>query len=218
MLSLVVLDRLEAEIGARLHDDILVQLALRDPIVELFTGIGDPSAIADAADEHEAPEGWVCISTVYSDPVGERVAGAHGGAYYYLAVPREPSSGEARILVGADGLDAHAEVAADEADTLSTFLHQAFHEASSAEHGERCSFVRPERAEPLVPVPALIEGRRLKRRDGAGEAVTHPKFGAGTVVRREGGGEHEKLVVRFADGERTLLARFVGLAREKPGG
>jgi ankyrin repeat protein len=38
-----------------------------------------------------------------------------------------------------------------------------------------------------------------------GSAVSHPKFGAGTVLGRDG----DKLRVKFADGEKVLLARVV---------
>jgi len=206
-LSLVALRRLEEEIGARLHDDVLVLLALRDPVVELFTGIGEVRSIADAADEYEAPDGWVCISMVYSDPVGELVAGAHGGPYYFLAVPREPEGDEARVLVGLDGLDRTEP--GDTGETLCDFIDRALHEAGAGEWQDSCHIAPMGREQPLSPAPALVAGRRLKLQTGAGERVTHPKFGEGEVIRRMDDGEHQKIIVRFADGERTLLARFV---------
>ena len=45
-----------------------------------------------------------------------------------------------------------------------------------------------------------------------GDAVVHEKFGAGVVEASEGEGAAQKLKVGFADGSRTLLARFVRAA------
>jgi hypothetical protein len=205
-LSLVALEKLEEELGFRLHDDLLVLLALRDPIVKLFTGIGDLNDLGDAS-ENEAPEGYVCISTVYSDPVGERMADAHGGPYLYLVVPREPEGLEARILVYEDGID--VEPPSDDAGvTIESLMDDLIHAARSGEWGEHVT-TGPGREVPLDPVPKLVAGRRLQTARGGGEKVTHPKFGEGTVVRRVGEGDQEKVVVRFADAERTLLARFL---------
>jgi hypothetical protein len=39
--------------------------------------------------------------------------------------------------------------------------------------------------------------------------VVHPKFGTGRVLAEEGKGDQTKLKIEFADGVRTLLARFV---------
>lgn len=43
----------------------------------------------------------------------------------------------------------------------------------------------------------------------AGGAVQHAKFGVGTIVSVQGDDDQAKLTIRFADGDRTLLARFV---------
>lgn len=45
-----------------------------------------------------------------------------------------------------------------------------------------------------------------------GDTVVHDKFGAGVVEASEGEGAGLKLKIGFADGARTLLARFVRLA------
>lgn len=212
-LSLVALERLENEIGARLHDDVLVLLALQDPVATLLTGIGDVNSIADAADEHAAPEGWVCIAIVYSDPVGEVVADAHGAAYLYLAVPREPPDDEpARVIVGWDGLDS-APVEDDEAgELLGDFIKEMLFDARGGEWGDEVSGAAGG-CEPLQPQPALVRGRSLRRDGNTNTRVTHPKFGEGEVIKRTGEGDDEKVVVRFADKERTLLARFVQPAK-----
>lgn len=42
-----------------------------------------------------------------------------------------------------------------------------------------------------------------------GARVSHPKFGTGEIVAREGAGEQLKLTIAFADGKKVLLAKFV---------
>lgn len=208
-LSLVALERLEKAIGARLHDDILVLLALRDPVAALVTGIGDVNSIADAADEHAAPDGWVCISVVYSDPVGELVADAHGGAYLYLAAEKNPRGEEARILVGWDGLE-HSDPGDDDepGEPLGAFIEQMLLEARSGEWRDDVQGGAG-RPEPLDPQPTLVRGRSLQRKSAGEGLVSHPKFGTGEVIERSGEGEEQKVVVKFADKQRTLLARFL---------
>jgi len=45
--------------------------------------------------------------------------------------------------------------------------------------------------------------------------VQHPKYGAGTVVRREGEGEDAKITVNFPGyGLKKLIARYAGLKRD----
>lgn len=57
----------------------------------------------------------------------------------------------------------------------------------------------------LPPAPAETRSAGLT----VGDAVMHDKFGAGVVEASEGEGAAQKLRVGFADGPRTLLARFV---------
>ncbi len=209
-LSLVALERLEDEIGARLHDDILVLLALRDPVVQLLTGIGDVNSIADAADDHPAADGFVCISVVYSDPVGELVGDAHGGPYHYLTVPKHPEEDEAMILVSDDGVDTEAPAEGEVLDeSLGAFIEQMLQDARSGEWRDAVVAGAGSLA-PLDPQPTLVRGRRLQPKGGgAGLQVTHPKFGTGEVLEQNGEGPDQKVLVRFADKERTMLARFL---------
>lgn len=203
-LSIAHLARLEEEIGARLHDDVLVLLALRDPVARLVTGISDVVSIADVAADFEAPDGYVRIATVYSDPIGELVEGAHGGPYVDLLVPREPEGDEAKVLAASDG---HA--AGVEAQSLGAFIADVIHDAIAGAQDALAIVSRGESAT-LDPAPRLVASRKKKGvLDRAPELVVHPKFGRGTVLRRIGEGDQAKLVIAFADGERTLLARFV---------
>lgn len=60
----------------------------------------------------------------------------------------------------------------------------------------------------LLEVPAVVP------RPPAVVEVTHAKFGRGEVLGQTGQGDRRAYRVRFADGERTILARFVEPATE----
>jgi ATP-dependent DNA helicase UvrD/PcrA len=67
----------------------------------------------------------------------------------------------------------------------------------------------PEPAKPLPAPPPPV--RRVTR---AGMTVEHPKYGVGTVVRREGEGEDAKLTVSFPGyGLKKLVEKYAGLKR-----
>jgi hypothetical protein len=55
----------------------------------------------------------------------------------------------------------------------------------------------------MQPKPAAVDPLRV------GARVTHPKFGDGEIVARDGLGEQLKLTIAFADGKKVLLAKFV---------
>jgi DNA helicase-2/ATP-dependent DNA helicase PcrA len=53
-----------------------------------------------------------------------------------------------------------------------------------------------------------------KRPAQTGTVVEHPKYGKGTIVRREGEGEDAKVVVSFArHGLKKLVEKYAGLKR-----
>ena len=65
-------------------------------------------------------------------------------------------------------------------------------------------------AKPLPVVPAAP--RRIAR---AGTTVEHPKYGTGTVVRREGDGDNAKITVNFPRfGLKKLVEKYAGLKRD----
>jgi hypothetical protein len=204
-LSLSHVARVEDEIGARLHDDVLVLLAIVDPMARMLTGLASTMSIAEAAEDFDAPKGYVRIATVYSDPIGELVDGAHGGAYVDVLAPRDPTGEEAQLLVAHDG---HVERATRQ--TLSAFIVSALDDAVG--RGALPSYGTPA-ATPLAPAPRLTgtaKPRGAKKPPGT-ERAHHPKFGDGVVMARIGDGADEKLVIAFAGGERTLLASRVTL-------
>ncbi len=67
---------------------------------------------------------------------------------------------------------------------------------------------------PTKPLPSAPSAspRRVAR---AGTTVEHPKYGTGTVVRREGDGENAKITVNFPRfGLKKLVEKYAGLKRD----
>jgi len=66
---------------------------------------------------------------------------------------------------------------------------------------------------PAKPLPSAPPApRRIAR---AGTTVEHPKYGTGTVVRREGDGENAKITVNFPRfGLKKLVEKYAGLKRD----
>ena len=70
-------------------------------------------------------------------------------------------------------------------------------------------FSRPPQSKPLPTAPPAV--RKSAR---AGMTVEHPKYGTGTVVRREGEGEDAKITVNFPRfGLKKLVEKYAGLKR-----
>jgi hypothetical protein len=196
------IQQIESEIGAELCDDVLTLVAIQDPIASLVTGIKSLASVAEAAaDYFDAPDGWVRIGVAYHDPFGELLRGERGGPYVSLCVPKK-NGGKPRLVALVDG-----EEEADET-TFGAFVEARIREALSGERDAPAIFGK-EKGLPLAldPAPRILAGR-ASRAPGQ-ELVKHARFGEGEVVKRLGEGEAAKLVIRFADGERTLMARFV---------
>jgi DNA helicase-2/ATP-dependent DNA helicase PcrA len=88
--------------------------------------------------------------------------------------------------------------------------------------GQPAAQQRPDLRTP--PVPPRLVGAPAKpltaapppahRGVRAGMTVEHPKYGAGTVVRREGEGEDAKITVNFPRyGLKKLVEKYAGLKR-----
>jgi DNA helicase-2/ATP-dependent DNA helicase PcrA len=79
----------------------------------------------------------------------------------------------------------------------------------------------PPAARPPAPGarPVAVSGavaKPAKKKFGEGSRVEHPKYGRGTVVRREGEGEEAKLTVMFpGHGLKKLMQKFAGLKIEE---
>jgi DNA helicase-2/ATP-dependent DNA helicase PcrA len=51
---------------------------------------------------------------------------------------------------------------------------------------------------------------------GEGSSVNHPKYGRGTVVRKEGEGDDAKLTVMFpGHGLKKIIAKFAGFTNNE---
>jgi DNA helicase-2/ATP-dependent DNA helicase PcrA len=76
--------------------------------------------------------------------------------------------------------------------------------------GPAVSAPQPAAARPVAPA-APPQGRRGAR---TGMTVEHPKYGTGTVVRREGDGDDAKITVSFPRyGLKKLVEKYAGLKR-----
>jgi len=66
-----------------------------------------------------------------------------------------------------------------------------------------------------APKPAAPKPRRVKG-TGVGAVIEHPRWGRGTVLRREGEGDDAKLTVQFpGHGLKKLLQKYAGLRTEE---
>jgi DNA helicase-2/ATP-dependent DNA helicase PcrA len=68
---------------------------------------------------------------------------------------------------------------------------------------------------PVQAKTVLPKAPPLPRRPAAtGTVVEHPKYGKGTIVRREGDGDDAKLVVIFQrHGMKKLVEKYAGLKK-----
>jgi DNA helicase-2/ATP-dependent DNA helicase PcrA len=74
--------------------------------------------------------------------------------------------------------------------------------------------LNPPAQAPPPPRPPAAAARTAKSADGM--TVEHPKYGIGTVVRREGEGEDAKLLISFQKyGLKKLVERYAGLKRDR---
>jgi DNA helicase-2/ATP-dependent DNA helicase PcrA len=80
--------------------------------------------------------------------------------------------------------------------------------------------VRPQQPQPPVqqqqpPKPAAAAAPPKKKSFGAGSTVRHPKYGRGTILRREGEGDDAKLTISFpGHGLKKIIEKFAGIREE----
>ncbi len=75
--------------------------------------------------------------------------------------------------------------------------------------------VRPSQTGPAVAGPRPGSGQLKKKPFGPGSYVDHPKYGRGTVLKREGDGDDAKLTINFpGHGLKKLVEKFAGLKIE----
>jgi DNA helicase II / ATP-dependent DNA helicase PcrA len=80
--------------------------------------------------------------------------------------------------------------------------------------------IKPAPPTPVAPKPALNTFRpaakQVAKGSGlrSGSSVSHPRYGRGTVVRREGDGDDAKLVIHFSShGLKKLVEKFAGITK-----
>jgi len=191
-LDVGALATIEAELGTELHDDVLIVLAARIPMLTTATALAI-DRVLDRVGEAHPQDGWVSIAWVSERPFEARRYPGHGGGLYDLYVP-VPARAES--VVAPDGcFDAPVAFPVWVEDQLRPEL------------GGRSDWLDlRERLAAMVDVPAFALAGGVPEVPRSTRRVVHDKFGIGTVVRALDG---SKLVIAFADGERTLLARFV---------
>jgi DNA helicase-2/ATP-dependent DNA helicase PcrA len=75
-----------------------------------------------------------------------------------------------------------------------------------AEHGQ------PQSAPPVQPARPPVPKPRRGKGGSVGSVIEHPRYGRGTVVRREGEGDEAKLTVSFPGyGLKKLVQKYAGL-------
>jgi DNA helicase II / ATP-dependent DNA helicase PcrA len=71
---------------------------------------------------------------------------------------------------------------------------------------------KPPQQQSAVRPQAAAAGPAGKKKFGPGSIVTHPKFGRGTVMRREGDGEDARLTINFPGyGLKKLIEKYAGI-------
>jgi hypothetical protein len=192
-LDIGALAAIEAELGTELHDDVLIVLAARIPMLTTATALAI-DRVLDRAGEARARDGWVSIAWASERPFEARRDQGHGGDLYDLYVP-VPARADSVVAVDG-GFDAPVAFPVWVEDQLRPEL------------GDRSDWLDlRERLAAVADVPAFELTGRVPDVARSARRVIHDTFGAGTVVRALDDGS--KLVIAFADGERTLLARFV---------
>ena len=74
---------------------------------------------------------------------------------------------------------------------------------------------QPQPAKPAPPPPRAPASSGPKKPLGPGSAIRHPKYGRGTILRREGEGEDAKLTVSFPGyGLKKLVEKYAGIKEE----
>jgi hypothetical protein len=194
-IGLVELAEIEQQLGVALPFDVLVIAALAIPIFSRATGISIDELTANHVEADAAT--WRAIATAEAGamhPDFEPSDTDQGVSGLTLHVGRRAArTGDPSILV-VDEQDPDAA----RPRRLSAYLRERL-ATRYAEHWQAAS------REP-VAAPAWALTIVDDRPPPLAIAVTHPTFGAGTIVKLLEGG---KVEVAFATGTKTLLRRFV---------
>jgi len=95
-------------------------------------------------------------------------------------------------------------------------ISQFFGERGMPFNANRQAASAPQLPRPPIPAKPLPEAPPPPRRGArAGMTVQHPKYGSGTVVKREGDGDDAKITVNFPRfGLKKLIEKYAGLKRD----
>jgi hypothetical protein len=219
-LELSFVRRVETELGATLHDDVLAVLAARAPVLACATGLAADTLLDFAEDWGRAfPAGFVAVASLAEDPFAARDSrGEAGGAMQVLAVERAPNrEAPARVMLAARGrVRARGEGdAAGREDTGGTTLAAFARGNLEAWFRHQDKWFEALAREKDLPVddptfrPAVV-GALPAVAPRPERTVTHPKFGRGKVLESRVERGETKLVIAFEGaGQKVLLERFV---------
>jgi DNA helicase-2/ATP-dependent DNA helicase PcrA len=79
----------------------------------------------------------------------------------------------------------------------------------------RQSMNAPAAASKITPIARPAQNAARPKKLRAGATIRHPKYGIGTVLRREGEGDDAKLTVSFQGyGLKKLVEKYAGIQEE----
>ena len=192
----------EQEIGAELPDDVLVLLAIGDPVARIATGLASLESLLDVSetvleiDDEEHAGRWIAIARVGSEPFAELMTGAPSAHELLLCIPE--TRGKSVLVVSGRR--------PRETTSLGAFIDDAVR--GELRHLEKWPEVLDEARERAdAPEAVMVEDGVDERKEPP--RVRHERFGRGDVIETH----EDKLLVRFDDGvTRKLLARFLAEA------
>jgi DNA helicase-2/ATP-dependent DNA helicase PcrA len=104
-------------------------------------------------------------------------------------------------------------------DNIAQFFAERGMPAPRGIEAARAAQTPPVKSAPVVGVPAprqAVQPPRKKKPFGPGSTINHPKYGQGTILRREGEGDDAKLTISFPGfGLKKLIQKYAGLTAEE---
>jgi len=129
-----------------------------------------------------------------------RGAGYEEGERHYSYEDEDQSGGRARVAAGGARVGSGA---GSSMDNIASFFAARGQNVPGQKPGQRFS-------RPKLDIPEPTGKTGLKQ----GSRVRHPKYGEGTVFRREGDGDDAKITVQFQQhGVKKLVEKFAQLER-----
>jgi DNA helicase-2/ATP-dependent DNA helicase PcrA len=181
--------------GSDMPESSIASRFLEEVPSRLVEDLGSPAARPQFSESDYGSRYGSAYSTPYPRANRSGGAGAEEGERHY-SYEDEDQSGERRPQSAARGMGSPARTAAagQSMDNIASFF---------AARGQKISRPKLEAAEQTGKT-GLKQGTRVR----------HPKYGEGTVFRREGDGDDAKITVQFQQhGVKKLVEKFAQLER-----